>query len=350
MRWTIPYRLPNIKQTIDHYHLYNRTLMLLRTKMAGAGSPCTYWKNTAIDIYGRLDASKTKCYCWKKTESDDEIMQSQPDRSHALCIGTGILEGYQKYGYEEIVVSTPSTVTFSSDEIVVGQDATGEPDRFVMSSNSSTEEYLETENFVLTNFQAVDRFLATESSKADTNKVEYYYSTNDGGDWTQLTMIDHTANALGNKEASGFTLPVGTLQIKFRVTLRKRYNTSSSPLFNSIRFRYRNRRIFSNIDPRFNVNIPAFLASREAPKEIIEQGKFGWKTVKPISWWVLPEANVEEASIIMFLQGEFANEKYEIQDVTKHVYGSDLKPLHRSFSSAFLRDKYDLIRIVDLLT
>lgn len=353
MRWQNPYRFPDIRKTIDKYGLYDRTLMMLRTKMAGAGSPCTYWRNMGITFYGTLPTDLTKCYCWQKNSSDPTGNQSQPKRDHFLCMGTGYLKGYQKYGYDEIVISTPNDqeLTFSSDSLNIGKDVSGEPDRFIL-SGTSLSEYIETFNIELTNFLSVDRFLAKEGIDKDENRIKYFYSTNDGSDWgdfTELTMTDYTENALGNKQATNLNLSSETTQIKFRIRFDKRRVTSPSPILNSIRFRYRNHINLIEMDQRFNITIPGFLACREAPTEKIVQSEYGWKTTKPMMWWVLPEANIKRNDIIMFLQGEFENQKYEIQNLTKHTYGPDLKVLHRSFESVYLRDSRDIIRIVDLL-
>lgn len=351
MRWTSPFRYPNIRNTIDKYHLYDRTLMMLRTKMAGSGSPCTYWRNSALSFYGTLDETATKCYCWKITD-DNEISKTigQPRRDHALCMGTGVLKGYQKFGYKEIVVSTPSTVTFSSSAITIGRDASGEPDRFMISSATSIDEYVETENFTLTNFKSVDRFLTNESTKADSNRIEYYYSLDNGVSWIQLTMDIYATNEIANRQATNFVLSTGIQTIKFRMRLRKRNQSSPSPALNSIRFRYKKHINLNEMDPRFDISMPSFLASREAPRLEISHGEHGWKTIQPVRWWTLPEIDIRQSDIIMFLQGEFADQKYEVQNMTKHTYGPELQVLHRSFESAFLRDKYDLIRILHLLT
>jgi len=352
MRWTAPFRYPNIRNTIDHYHLYERTLMMLRTKMAGAGSPCTYWRNTAITFYGTAPTDEVKCYCWNKSEDNDTTSgPGQPRRDHSLCMGTGYLKGYQKYGYEELIISTPneSTLTFSSDELKVSTDSAGEADRFMLSSSSSLSEFIETENFTLTNFKSVDRFIMKESIKGKSNRLEYFYSLDNGSTWIQLTVSDYTENRLANKQATGFDISSGATQIKFKIVFKKKTVASSSPILNSIRFRYRNHMNLVEIDPRFGIEIPAFLASREQPKEELIQSELGLKMTKPIQWWVLPEANIEEMDIIMFIQGELENEKYEVQNLTKHTHGPELKVLHRTFDSAYIRDRHDVVKIVDLL-
>ena len=103
------------------------------------------------------------------------------------------------------------------------------------------------------------------------------------------------------------------------------------------------------MDPRFEIHIPAFLAAREQVTLEIKQGEFGWNTARPMRWWVLPEAYIENGDVIMFLQGEFRDQKYEIQNLTQHTHGPDLQVLHMNFESAFLRKNKDIIRIVDIL-
>jgi hypothetical protein len=318
--------------------------------MRGAGSPCTLFRNSAITLYGTAPEGLTKCYCWSKSGDDDEAIEinSQPKRDHFLCMGTGYLAGYEKYGYETLVVSTPSDLTYSSSNILIANDSKGEPDRIIISGASQIES-IETENFSLTNFQDVDLFLVKDRTDGDVNQINYYYSTDNGGAWTEITMIDYSETRLGNRQSSGFSLPEGTTQIKFKIELRKNGATSPSPRFNSIRFRYRNHVTLYEMDPRFEIDIPAFLAAREQVTLEINQGEHGWKTTRPIRWWVLPEAQIEEGDIVQFLQGEFEDQKYEIQNLIQHTHGPDLQILHRNFESAFLRDNEDILRITDLL-
>lgn len=349
MRWANPFRV-DPRSVIDKYKLYNRILNRNRAKMRGAGSPCTLFRNSAITLYGTAPEGLTKCYCWSKSGDDDNAtdINSQPRKDHSLCLGTGYLEGYEKYGYDTIVVSTPSTLTHSSSNILVAQDSKGEPNKIIISGTSVLES-VETENFTLTNFQDIDFFLARDATDADTNQINYYYSTDDGNTWSEITMINYNDTRLGNKQSSGFNLPIGTSQIKFKIELRKNGGSNPSPRFNSIRFRYRNHVNIYEMDPRFEIQIPAFLAAREQVILEVTQGEYGWKTTRPMRWWVLPEAHVEEGDVIQFLQGEFEDQKYEIQNLTQHTHGPDLQILHRNFESAYLRDNKDLIRIVDLL-
>lgn len=348
MRWAVPFRV-DPRSVIDKYHLYDRTLNRNRAKMRGAGSPCTIYTNPMVTLYGTEPENLTKCYCWEKTSEVEETdIKSQPNRDHFLCMGTGYLQGYGKYGYEDIVISTPSLLTFSSSSIAVAQDSSGEPDRISIMSTSTLESF-ETENFSLTNFKEVEFFLAKDATDPDTNRIKYYYSVNGGSNWVELQMVTYTTTKLANKQAINFYLNENSAQIKFKVELQKRYSNSPSPRFNSLRFRYRSHPTLRELDPRFEIDIPAFLAAREQVRLEVTQGEYGWKTTRPMRWWVLPETHVQESDIIMFLQGEFQDQKYEVKNLTEHTHGPSLQILHRDFESAFLRDNKDIIRIIDLL-
>ena len=102
MRWYNGRRI-DVRRIIDEKNLYERTLVNNRALMDGFGTPCTYWKNTAFNEHGeRLPIEEgNKCYCWSTQDS-------QPDARHLLCLGTGILSAYQKYGYKEITLAAPS--------------------------------------------------------------------------------------------------------------------------------------------------------------------------------------------------------------------------------------------------
>lgn len=306
--------------------------------MRGGGTPATYYRNTSITFYGTAPTDAVKCYCWG-TGTDKQ----HPDRSHPLCMGTGYLSGYQKYGYEEIVVSTPSNVTKSSNIII------SEGKKFIISGTlTSTVETIDTEVFTLTNFQSFDRILVADSIEPDQNRVDYYYSI-DGSAWIPIDFEDYSDTRLGNRKAVDVYLYANPKTIQFRIVLRKRTAAALSPRFNSIRFRYRNQLSLMEIDPVHKIDIPAFLTSREQGPIIVEQGEFGWKTIQPFQWWVLPEAHVENGDIITFLKGEFKDQKYEIQELTPYTHGPDMIVTHRQFKANFIRDNKDIVPAIEFL-
>lgn len=330
MRWTNTTRT-NIRSLVDKYHLYDRTLNNNRVLLNGFGSPCTLFKNSTVTPLGNVAPNLTKCYCWNS-------QSNTPDRSHILCDGTGYLEGYQKYGYKEYTLSTPSTYAYTSPNIIVQADRKA----FVM-SGAQLSGYIETNWLSLEGFKEVDYFLVADQFDSSENRITYQYSL-DGTTWVPLVMIP-AQDLLSNRKASNFVLgnliPTPT-QIKFRIIFEKRLSISSSPKFNSIRFRYRNHPTLREIDSRFDISIPAFLASRAAPQEEVTQGEYGWTVLKPIKWWVLPEVNVEETDVIEFLTGVFSKQRYRAAKVVKYTYGPSLQILHREFESVLIRASDDV--------
>jgi len=341
MRWTHGDRIPAIKSVMDRYNILNRMVDRNRAKMWAAGSPCTYWRNSGITSIGTQNTEETKCYCWS-TPEDGDSQQSAPDRKHFLCMGTGYLSGYQKYGYNEITLSTPSTWTKSSSNIVIS----GTRGSSFIISGSSQSETLTSERFILDRLQEVTFFYANDFMDADQNRVEYEYSTDDIN-WIDITMSD-IESPLANRQG-GLSLATSTGYIRFRITLKKRYATSPSPKWNSIRFRYRNHVTLQELDPRFNITIPSFMAAREQQTKQIEQGEYGWTTKFPLEWWVLPDADVRNTDIIMFLQGKFHNDMFQIKNLREFTYGEYLQVLHKSFEGAYIRDEHELLGIIHYL-
>jgi len=339
MKWTSIART-DVRSIIDKYQLYDRQVEINRIKMRGAGAPCTCYYNSALTFYGTAPLELTRCYCW------DE-QSASPRRDHFLCMGTGYLSGYQKYGYNETVISTPS---IANDGITIDNNIVIQNERFIL-SGSTTSGNIVTSKIPLTYFKGVDRFIVMDAIDPVDNRVEYFYTVDDE-EWSQISMSPYSETRLGNKEGSlnSFNIDENSEFIRFKITLRKRYAHSMTPRFNSIRFRFRNNINISNVDPRFSINKPAFLACREQTGIEVVQGEYGWKTVLPLKWWVLPGVTLRNGDIIEFLQGSFASRKYEVQKLYPHVHGPSLKILHQEFETTLIRDNKDIISAIDLLS
>ena len=367
MVWTVD-RLPNVKTIVNRYHLYERTINRNVQKMRAAGTPCTFWRNMAITSTGTYRTNMTKCYCWASPIEGGGSVSTQavqPDRRHFLCYGMGIIDtddvggvglivggGYQKYGYREHIISTPTkNLTRSSNNLIIS----GSRGSNYTISGSSILETLTTARYQLFNFKEVDYILMNEEINNTQNRVEYFYSTDDII-WYQLVLAEYLPGInLTSKIAnvySSIDLPEGTEYIRFRVTLRKRVATSPSPKWNSIKFRYRNMMNFNEIDPIFSdVNTPAFLAAREQQSTVVEQsdGGVGWVTRFPLKFWTLPDAAIENTDVIKFIKGTYKNRMFEVNDLIKYVYGENSAILHRGFEANYIRDNLDLLGIVHYL-
>lgn len=338
MRWPSRSRT-DVRGVVDRYEIYDHILENLRVKMRGAGSPCTYFHNATRTSTGTLATNLTRCYCYGAQET-------QPDRTHFLCLGTGYLEGYQKYGFQEYVLGTPSP-NLTKDSIVI---ITGDRNStFTFSSPTALNARIESPDIPLTRFRGFDRFLTTDATDPTQNRVRYYYSLDSGITWTEITMSDYTETKLATRQGN-ISLPDNATKIKFRILLERRYTTSLAPKFNSIRFRYKNQISLKNIDPRYPFPYPAFLAAREQQDVYVEGGDKGWETKRQFRWWTLPEVRIMNSDIIQFLTGSLQGQYYEIQDLMPHVHGPNTRLLHTSFYSEFIRDSNDVLKILNLLT
>ena len=339
MRWTTP-RLPDVRRVSDKFQIYNTIINRNRAIITGTGSPTTFWRNQAITPVGTINTNLTRCYCW-----DDQL--TNPDRKHFLCTGTGFLESYQKYGYTEIIIATPTTNVTKTASIV----KSGTRSSAYSISGVSLSETITSDRYTLTNFKAVDYFFANENTDPINNRIEYSYSTDDIN-WIPIVTTNYAnyaTNPVANKTAT-FTLPVGTAHIRFKVTLKKKAAASASPAFNCIRFRYRNQYTLAEIDDRFDyITTPAFLASKEQVSQQVEQGEFGFTTTYPLRFWILPDALIWEGDVLQFLVGTLKDYKFECKSIIPYMYGPQQQLSHRSFESAFIRDKNDLLGITHYL-
>lgn len=343
MKWTQRART-DVRGVIDKFQIYGKVLAESRQKIRGAGAPCTYYENKSISYYGTAPKDATRCYCWGE-------QTSSPDRSHFLCLGTGYLEGYQKYGYSETVLATPSGFFFKDTSIIKsGSRSEG----YAMSSSSATSGELIFNKIELSHFYEVDRFYVTHLADLNQNNLEYYFTINDV-EWHRIPLSTLKNNPLadfaGDLTVFSNIITPDMTYVRFKIVFRKRYNTSTSAMFNSIRFRYRNQLNLSDTDQRYaHITYPAFLAAREQQTIEITQGEQGWTTVRPLRWWVLPEVNIKNEDLISFVDGSLSGQYYVVRNLTPHMHGPELQVLHKAFESSYIRDSHDIIKILHMLS
>ena len=339
LRWSAP-RLPDVRRVSDKFQIYNTIINRNRAIITGTGSPTTFWRNQAITPVGTINTNLTRCYCW-----DDQL--TNPDRKHFLCTGTGFLESYQKYGYTEIIIATPTTTITKTASIV----KSGTRNSAYSISGTSLSETITSDRYNLTHFRAVDYFFANDSSDLVNNRIEYAYTIDDIN-WIPIVTTNYANYAnvpIANKTAT-ISLPVGTAHIRFRAVLKKHLSTSASPAFNCIRFRYRNQYTLAEIDDRFSyINVPSFLASKEAVSQQVEQGEFGFTTTYPLRFWILPDALIWEGDVLQFLVGTLQGYYLECKSIIPYMVGPQQQLSHRSFQSDYIRDKNDLLGITHYL-
>jgi hypothetical protein len=339
MKWSAP-RLPDVRRVSDRFQIYNTVINRNRAIITGSGSPTTYWRNQAITPVGTINTNLTRCYCY-------DTQANAPDKKHFLCQGTGYLEAYQKYGYTEIIVATPTTGVTKSANIVIS----GTRGSAYSISGTSITETITSARYTLTNFKDVDYFFANENTDLVNNRIEYSYSLNDTT-WIPIVIsnyANYTTIPIANKTAT-LSIPAGTQHIRFKMVFKRKTASSPAPAFNCIRFRYRNQFTLGEIDNRFNyITTPAFLASKEPVTQQVEANEFGFTTTYPLRFWVLPDAVLWEGDVIQFLVGTLAGYKFECKSIIPYLYGPYQQLSHRSFESAFIRDKNDLLGITHYL-
>jgi hypothetical protein len=216
-----------------------------------------------------------------------------------------------------------------------------------MSSNV-LESSLVTKYIAFTRFQAFDRLLVTDYMDTTQNKVEYYYSL-DNITWIKILFSPYTKNNLANFQATNIVIPDGTSGIWFKITLRRRLASSPAPKFNSLRFRYRTIKALRDLNPRYDFDIPAFLASREQEKSVLTTGANGLETTFPLRWWTLPEVDISNFDVIEFREGLYKDNKFLVDNIIRHTQGPELQLTHSAFETKIIRDKTDVQGILYLL-
>lgn len=353
MRWTSSQR-HNLRSVEDKFNLYNQVIEKNHLKMRGTGTPCTYYKNTSMDDLGNFNNVPTKCFCFAPQISGGA---AQPNPRHALCQGTGVLSGYQKYGYKEFVYGTPS---IDSHELIktdgIGYFSENGLNKAFQLSATATTGDLTTAAIPLLRYSGVDRFLVDDKFDVINNKVEYYYSLNADAvlptvpTWTPITMTPYTFNNMATFQGSGIVIPPSATHVWFKARLRKKVVASQSPTFGNFRFRFKTMPNLVALDPRFKINMPAFLASREQETSFIEQGKTGWETRFPLRWWTLPEVNINNHDVVEFQKGIYAHKKFLVDNIVRNTHGPELQLTNTSFETVIIRDSTDLMGVLYYLT
>lgn len=337
MRWPNTYR-HDPRRIIDGKNVYFQTIAKLKVKMSAGGTPCTYWKNTSLDEFGVFNTSTPKCWCYSDSSS-------QPNPRHPLCMGTGVLSGYQKYGYHEEVYAAPS---LDFNLIKNSQIQISSSDYSMSIASNATDVELLSKPLPLKGVKAFDRFLIKDQCDPTNNNIEYYYSF-DNLTWTKMAIAVYSVPDIANKSAVPFLIPTTAENIYFKIKFRKRVVAASSPILQYFKFRYRTMRTLISIAPRYAINEPAFLAAREQQKVIVEGGDQGWETKYPITWWVLPEVDITSNDVIQFYCGRYKDRKFYVNWFQPRLVGPEMMQTSTTFETKFIRDNKDLMGIISYL-
>jgi hypothetical protein len=329
---------------MDVHRTFQQALNRNRILLSSLGAPVSFFYfqgNKQIDIAGNY-IKPIPCYC----ALDQKGNPKDPDPNHRACYGTGALPGFERYGYNTIVIST-TTPNLTLNNVTKNIDEKGRISKFSLSGNALTGDII-SDNYQLTNIKDINFFRFAESVNLEENRIEYYYSPDNGTTYIQIP-IDYT-NKL-NPVPNLSVIPNTITQIKFKITLRKRFANSSSPVFGYIKFRFRDQYLLSEIDSRFReINIPATLAAPYINPYLLKQKEVGIVVDNEPQWWTLPEAAVNNGDVILYLLGHNQGKMYTISNVEVRTYGKIGSVLSLKFNTKLITHDTESLGILKYLS
>jgi hypothetical protein len=197
---------------------------------------------------------------------------------------------------------------------------------------SGTSGYIET-NWIPTTKVIAHSYLRSRIYTPAGTSITYAY-TLDGNDYSYITDL------------TNLDIPVQVTQIKIRITLSRNLNTIPSPAVNVFKYRMQIREPFKTYDSRFDISIPAFLASKQYKNKILELKEQGQVTTYQPSWWALPDVKISERDIGMFLVGNHQDQRFEFQQISISEHAVQQRVLHTNWESRFIFAKDDVLGIV----
>lgn len=333
---------------IDTHRTFAQALNRHRIILTSLGTPITvFHKETdrTINISGNY-IQPQKCYC----TYDPNNRIRNPDPNHIVCYGTGVLPGYERYGHTTYVITT-TTENLILNNVNKEINIVNKFNGFTLNSNYLTGEII-TPNFPLNNYKETVFFRLYEVVNPQENRIEYYFSTDNGTTWTQIP-VDRTVLNNPIVDLSVFpSSPTNVISnIMFRIVLRKRTINSPTPIFNYIKYRARTQFNLSEIDDRFReIDIPATLISHRLPPMILKQMESGLMVSMESTWWTLPESKIKNGDIILFLLGHMRGKLFVVHDAETRIYGKYGLPLSISFKVKLIRDETDALGIKHYLS
>lgn len=307
------------KGVIDNKHILDSIIDKNETVLKSSGSPMTIWKHYPFGPY---------CTC----AIGEDKKQIKPDSNCRICMGTGYINGYQKYGYY--------TYTYAADSI-------NSDDRFglnlsniniidIPKQNSKafvlekgTSGYLET-NWIPTKNGYEHSYLKSMIFTPQGTSVTYSCTFN-GSDYILINHLDNIKD-LEVKEA-----------IKIKLTLSRNSTNIPSPAVNAFKYRIRMKDIYYNYDRRFSILTPAFLASKQIIDRRYMMTQDGTTVqYKPV-FWALPDVKIGEKDIGMFLVGNHENQRFEFENLTISEHGENQRVLHTKWNSRFIFSNDDVL-------
>lgn len=204
-------RNPNCRMKQDQTS--EKVKAALQDKLIASGRRVELWLPVNADTAGVVP-----CTCDKDT-------RPASDYRCLSCYGTRFAPGYLRFLHETVFFASAeyATGTFTNTE----RDLTIKPNRIRLTDTALTGTY-ETADKAFTNPDSLDwDFQAAVFRKMVTDDVTVEFSTDAGGTWTDITLIN------------GPNKPTGTGSVRLRVTLTRAALTTDSPDFEIVRIRRR---------------------------------------------------------------------------------------------------------------
>lgn len=331
------------RSTMDVHRTFQQALNRNRVLLSSIGSPVSFFYfqgNKQIDIAGNY-LKPIPCYC----ALDQKGSPKDPDPNHRACYGTGTLPGFERYGYNTIVIAT-TTPNLTLNNITRTLDENGRVSKFIISGNLLEGDII-TDNYQLPNIKSINFFRFTESVNLDQNGTEYYYSSDNGATYIRIP-VDYTDKTNPVPDIS--VIPSTITQVRFKITLKKRFANSSSPIFGYIKFRFRDQFLLSEIDSRFKeINIPATLAAQYINPYLLKQKEVGVVIDSEPQWWTLPEAAVNNGDVILHLLGHNQGKMYTVSNLEVRTYGKIGSALSLKFNTKLIPQDTDSLGILKYL-
>ena len=189
-------------------------LVLLIDKLLVAGRPVFLYANVDEDTPGSFP-----CTCDKDTTS-------RADYKCYSCYGHRHVPGYLKFQHETVFFSTAKTEVATYTLTDTERDLSIKPNRIRLTSAALTGT-IETGDKPFSNPDGLDwDFEAAVFRKDASDVIDVEFSTDAGGTWTDVTLINGAAK------------PTGSGNIRLRTTMTRASLTTESPDYEIVRLRH----------------------------------------------------------------------------------------------------------------
>jgi len=204
----------NPRCRIDQEAVGDKVKVLLQDKLLAEGKPVNLWLPVTPDTPGIIP-----CSCVKDTTE-------RADYKCYSCYGTKNVPGFLRFQHETIFASSAKTEVLAGYVLTdTERDLDIKPNRLRLIDGALTGT-IETIDKPFTNPDGLDwEFQVASFRKLATDVIGAEFSTDSGGTWTDLTLIN------------GANRPTGAGNIRFRITLTRISATSDSPDFEILRIR-----------------------------------------------------------------------------------------------------------------